>query len=241
MYGVKHVYKTRHELTRFTLLLPLLPLLFLLTPDNARATSTECLDLVYCVSSSLQPDEFLESVEVNTEVLIAPIQFTSQKEFPSLCASQLQRFYKRKKEFIAGQGPKPFGERAQESSWFWSRKSEATLRRWAWWPLLGWFLSSLKASECNKAVADSFLESQFDLVVNSSHCTTKDMCPGVTGVRDVLKCVGNESSSQTFFGLSTSVLHEGVADFLFTYSDNPIVVCDCQTLPARNFFTPEHM
>ena len=95
VYGVKHVYKTRHGLTRFTLLLPLLPLLFLLTPDNARATSTECLDLVYCVSSSLQPDEFLESVEVNTEVLIATIQFTSQKESPS----QLEhRFYKRKKE-----------------------------------------------------------------------------------------------------------------------------------------------
>jgi len=53
-----------------------------------------------------------------------------------------------------------------------------------------------------------------------------------------MKCVGSEASSDTFFRLNTSVLHEeeGFSDFLFTYSDNPIVVRQGQTLPTRNFF-----
>jgi len=50
--------------------------------------------------------------------------------------------------------------------------------------------------------------------------------------------VGSEASSETFFGLNISTLNEakGFADFLFTYSDNPIVVRQGQTLPTRNFF-----
>ena len=102
-------------------------------------------------------------------------------------------------------------------------------------PLL--FQTRLKTSACNKVVTDPFLASQF-VLVNSSHCTTTGMCAGVTGPNDMFKCVGSESSSETFFGLSTSVLNgeEGFADFLFTYSDNPIVVRDSQTLPTRNFF-----
>jgi len=64
------------------------------------------------------------------------------------------------------------------------------------------------------------------------------MCPGVTGPDDIMKCVGSDASSDTFFGLNTSKLNaeQGFTDFLFTHSDNPIVVHDGQTLLTRNFF-----
>jgi len=64
------------------------------------------------------------------------------------------------------------------------------------------------------------------------------MCPGVTGLDNIMQCVGSEASSDRFFGLNTTVLNteKGFADFLFTYSDNPIVVRQGQTLPTRNFF-----
>ena len=127
VHGVKCVYKTRLGLTRFFLRLPILFLRFLLTPDNARDTSTECLDLVYYAMQQhtlsvslghstvltlvpvfnkhtdtenvgkgqiqLQPDEFLESAEVNTEVLIAPFKTSppaglgapKNRSFPRYC------------------------------------------------------------------------------------------------------------------------------------------------------------
>jgi len=76
-----------------------------------------------------------------------------------------------------------------------------------------------------------------DRVINNSHCTVAGMCPGVTGVDDIMQCVGSEASSDTF-RLNTTVLNaeKGFADFLFTYSDNPIVVRQGQTLLTRNFF-----
>jgi len=60
----------------------------------------------------------------------------------------------------------------------------------------------------------------------------------VTGFDNIMQCVGSEASSDTFFRLHISTLNEqdGFADFLFTYSDNPIVVRQGQTLPTRNFF-----
>ena len=102
-------------------------------------------------------------------------------------------------------------------------------------PLL--FQTRLQTKTCNEAVANPFLKSQYGLV-NSSHCTAAGMCPGLTGFDNIMQCVGSEASSDTFFGLNTSVLNEeeGFADFLFTYSDNPIVVRQDQTLPTRNFF-----
>ena len=64
VHGVKCVYKTRLGLIRFFLVLPLLFLLFLLfllTPDNARDTSAECPDLVYCVRHSILANGVRES------------------------------------------------------------------------------------------------------------------------------------------------------------------------------------
>ena len=50
----------------------------------------------------LQPDETLEALEIETELLVAPIEFTAQRESPS----QLQqRFYKRKAELEKIKGP----------------------------------------------------------------------------------------------------------------------------------------
>jgi len=86
-------------------------------------------------------------------------------------------------------------------------------------------------------VADPFLLSQLTLV-NSSHCTTPGMCPGVNSPESMMQCAGEEASLESFFGLNTSTLNgeEGFADYLFTYSDNPIVVRGGATLPTRNFF-----
>jgi len=102
-------------------------------------------------------------------------------------------------------------------------------------PLL--FQTRLQTTTCNEAVANPFLKSQYGFV-NSSHCTAVGMCPRVTGFDNIMQCVGSEASSDTFFRLHTSTLNEqdGFADFLFTYSDNPIVVRQGQTLPTRNFF-----
>ena len=181
------------------------------------------------------PENLVESIEVQTEVLLAPIEFTSQKEPDSVLQ---QKFYKRKAELEKIKGPRT-SERDRVEVF-----NSVTVKEVGGFdeklglvapPLL--FQTRLKPTTCNEAVANPFLQSQFGLV-NSSHCMVAGMCPGVTGPDDMMKCVGRESSSDTFFGLNTSVLNEegGFADFLFTYSDNQIVVRQGQTLPTRNFF-----
>lgn len=181
------------------------------------------------------PEEFLEAIEVNTKVLLAPIEFTAQKE--SRGALQ-QRFYKRKAELEKIKGPRTsesdrirvFNSVPEKTVGSYDQKFGLVAP-----PLL--FQTRFKTSACNKAVADPFLESQFGLI-NSSHCATEGMCPGVTGQKNVMQCVGTEASLESFFGLNASSLtgEKGFADFLFTYSDNPIVVRDGKTLPTRNFF-----
>ena len=181
------------------------------------------------------PEEILESVEIYTEVLLAPIEFTSQKESPS----QLQkRFYKRKAELEKIKGPSS-SEKIRTNNY----DSTVEKELGSYDEKLGLvappilFQTRLKTAECNKDVADPFLQSQFTLV-NSTHCPSPGMCPGVTGANDVLKCVGSETSLESFYGLNFSSLNgeDGFADFLFTYSDNPIIVRGGQILPTRNFF-----
>jgi len=48
------------------------------------------------------------------------------------------------------------------------------------------FQTRLQPTMCNEAVADPFFKSQYGLI-NSSHCTAGDMCPGVAGQDDVMK------------------------------------------------------
>jgi len=159
--------------------------------------------------------------------------------FLSLVLSCLvQRFYKRKAELEKINGP-----RTSEPNRFtiFNSVTEKEVLRYdeklglVAPPLL--FQTRLSTTQCNAAVAIPFLKSQFSLV-NTLHCTVEGMCPGVTGPDDIMKCVGSEASSDTFFGLNTSELNneQGFADFLFTHSDNPIVVRDGQTLLTRNFF-----
>ena len=181
------------------------------------------------------PDDFVESIEVHTEVLLAPIEFTSQKEPDSVLQ---QKIYKRKAELEKIKGPRTserdrvevFNSVTVKEVEGFDEKLDPVAP-----PLL--LQTRFKPTTCNAAVANPFLQSQFGLV-NSSHCTVAGMCPGMTGPDDMMKCVGSEASSDTFFGLNTSVLNDegGVADFLFTYTDNPIVVREGQTLPTRNFF-----
>jgi len=183
----------------------------------------------------LQPEELMEAVEVYTELLMAPIEFTAQKE----SSSQLQkRFYKRKAELEKLKGPASTEkdrtaalDRTLEKEVLSYDEKIALVSP----PLL--FQTRLQTSSCNKAVADPFLLSQLTLV-NSSHCTTPGMCPGVNSPESMMQCAGEEASLESFFGLNTSTLNgeEGFADYLFTYSDNPIVVRGGATLPTRNFF-----
>jgi len=183
----------------------------------------------------LQPEELMEAVEVYTELLMAPIEFTAQKE----SISQIQkRFYKRKAELEKLKGPASTEkdrtaalDRTLEKEVLSYDEKIALVSP----PLL--FQTRLQTSSCNKAVADPFLLSQLTLV-NSSHCTTPGMCPGVNSPESMMQCAGEEASLESFFGLNTSTLNgeEGFADYLFTYSDNPIVVRGGATLPTRNFF-----
>ena len=183
----------------------------------------------------LLPEEFMESLEVYTELMIAPIEFTAQKE----SNSQLQqRFYKRKAELEKIRGPSTsekdrttrFDSTVEKEVRGYDEKLGLVAP-----PLL--FQTRLETTPCNKAVADPFLLAQITLV-NSSHCTAPGMCPGVSSPESMMQCVGEEASSNSFFGLNTSTLNgeEGFADYLFTYSDNPIVVRGGETLPTRNFF-----
>ena len=198
--------------------------------ETAKATETSAEGPL-----QLQPEELMEAVEVYTEVLMAPIEFTAQKE----SSSQLQkRFYKRKAELEKIKGPSS-SEKDRTAAL--DRTLEKEVLSYdekiglVSPPLL--FQTRLQTSSCNKAVADPFLLSQLTLV-NSSHCTTPGMCPGVNSPESMMQCAGEEASLESFFGLNTSTLNgeEGFADYLFTYSDNPIVVRGGATLPTRNFF-----
>ena len=181
------------------------------------------------------PAEFLEAIEVDSEVLLAPLEFTARKESRS---ELQQRFYKRKAELEKIEGPraseptrvKLFDSVPEKEVSSYDEKLGLVAP-----PIL--FQTRLKTAECNNAVADPFLKSQFDLV-KSTQCPAAGMCPGVAGRNDVLKCAGSETSLETHYGLNFSSLNgeDGFADFLFTYSDNPIIVRGGQILPTRNFF-----
>ena len=181
------------------------------------------------------PQEFLEAIETNTEMLLAPIEFSAHKE----SRSELQeRFYKRKAELEKIKGPRTsepnrvqlFNSVPEKEVGSYDEKLGLVAP-----PLM--FQKRLQVSSCNPAVATPFLTAQFELI-NVSHCSKEGMCPNVTGTEDVMTCVGSEESSDEFYGLSTKTLNNevGFADFLFTYSDNPIVVRNSRTLPTRNFF-----
>ena len=165
-------------------------------------------------------------------------KYGRKREVKHILTHVVQRFYKRKTELEKIKGPRAserdrvevFNSVTEKDVGGFDEKLGLVAP-----PLL--FQTLLQTKTCNEAVADPFLKSQYGLV-NSSHCTAAGMCPGLTGFDNIMQCVGSEASSDTFFGLNTSVLNEeeGFADFLFTYSDNPIVVRQDQTLPTRNFF-----
>jgi hypothetical protein len=181
------------------------------------------------------PEDLLESVEVHTEVLLGPIEFTSQREPDSVLQ---QKFYKRKAELEKIEGARvterdrveAFNAVTEKEVGSYDEKLGLVAP-----PLM--FQKRLQVAPCNPAVASPFLKAQFELV-NVSHCPKEAMCPSVKGAQDVMQCVGSEESSDDFYGLSTKTLNNevGFADFLFTYSDNPIVVRGGRTLPTRNFF-----
>ena len=181
------------------------------------------------------PEDLLESLEVHTEVLLGPIEFTSQREPDSVLQ---QKFYKRKAELEKIEGPSVTEKDRVEAFNAVTKKEIGSYDEKLGLvapPLM--FQKRLQVAPCNPAVATPFLEAQFQLV-NATHCPKEGMCPSVTGSQDMMQCVGSEENSDDFFGLSTKTLNNeaGFADFLFTYSDNPIVVRGGRTLPTRNFF-----
>ena len=73
-----------------------------------------------------------------------------------------------------------------------------------------------------------------------NHMSQPHLCSKLTRSTHCQKiqCTGTEESTEPFFAITPQTLkgETGFADFLFTFSDNPIVVRDGKTLPTRNFF-----
>ena len=201
-------------------------------PDNAPP-----LDIDENAESPIDalPENFLEAVEANTEVLLAPLEFTAQRQ----SRSELQaHYYKRKAELEKIQGPSKSEQDRVETFDSMTTKEVGSFDEKLGLvapPLL--FQTRLQISSCNKAVGDPFLAAQLALV-NSSHCTVPGMCQGVSSAKHMMQCVDTEESLESYFALNTTTLNgeKGFSDYLFTYSDNPIVVRGGMTLPTRNFF-----
>eukprot|EP00960_Hanusia_phi_P053817 762467-Hanusia_phi.AAC.4 len=181
------------------------------------------------------PSSFMQAVEVTTEALVSPIEIRTEKMSPA----QLQQyFYRKAKKMEKMPGPitseldrvKVYNTITPKEIVKYDEKLLLISP-----PLL--FQTRTKSIPCTDEVANLVFDNQRDLIA-AAQCTTEGACPGFGESSEVYTCTSEEPSTVAHYGLNTSVLagERGYADFLYTYSDNPVVVRNGEALPTEYFF-----
>lgn len=181
---------------------------------------------------------FIEAFEVTAELLLSPIEVRTKL----LSASQIQELYFKnapRMKNIIGPSASEVDRLAQRDVPV-AKMVETFPERivLAAPPLL--FQQRGQGTACNLTATQIYLGQQFDLV-QASHCKVEGECPNTKSRDDVYKCLDQNAVTAQHYGLNTTTLQKeiGVADFLFTMTDNEVIVRSNQVLPAREFLDTE--
>jgi hypothetical protein len=182
------------------------------------------------------PEQFLQGIELSTEALISPIEFTAR----GYSISQLQRkFYLEFAKMEIIPGPRTT---ETERVVAYSHVEEKSFNKYddrivlAAPPIL--FQTRVVEGPCSSKVIAPFLEAQAQLI-NMSHCSVGGQCPSMSSVDSAYMCKlpGAISRDSTYFGLNQTELEgsRGFAEFLYTIGDNSVIVRDDEMLDTASF------
>lgn len=182
--------------------------------------------------SMFPADSFLQAIEFTTEMMVSPIEVTTEAYTP---AEIQEKYYSKVARMKTILGPDvPETQRLEEKKIQTVKKTQLYDQRMALVapPLL--FQQRAGGGSCESDVSSPFLQAQLDLM-RAAHCINA-VCPNATNLNTVVTCHDGEEN-QDFFGLSRSMLggNEGYAEFLYSIADSDVLVRDGKTLVARNF------
>eukprot|EP00291_Cryptomonas_curvata_P010033 CAMPEP_0172189258 /NCGR_PEP_ID=MMETSP1050-20130122/22417_1 /TAXON_ID=233186 /ORGANISM="Cryptomonas curvata, Strain CCAP979/52" /LENGTH=898 /DNA_ID=CAMNT_0012863919 /DNA_START=802 /DNA_END=3497 /DNA_ORIENTATION=- len=179
------------------------------------------------------PDSFLQGIELSTEALISPIEFTAR----GFSVSQLQRkFYSEFPKLESMPGPR---STEVERIAAYNLVEEKSINKYderivlAAPPIL--FQTRVVEAPCTSPVIAPFLEAQARLI-NATQCSAEGQCPSM-GRAYVCKLSAAVGSDSSYFGLNQTDLEgmRGFADFLYTFADNSFIVRDGELLETDQF------
>ena len=181
------------------------------------------------------PEPFLQGIELSTEALISPIEFTAHGS----SVSQLQRkFYSEftKMEIIPGPLTTEM-ERVEANSLV--EKKAFKLNKYDKRIALAAppILFQVRAVEvpCTSPVTSPFIEAQA-MLINATQCSSEDQCSEMGSVY-LCKLPSAITSDASYYGLNKTELEGmlGFADFLYTFADNSVIVRDGKLLETDLF------
>mmetsp|Transcript_924 Transcript_924/g.2032 ORF Transcript_924/g.2032 Transcript_924/m.2032 type:complete len:1682 (-) Transcript_924:65-5110(-) len=181
-----------------------------------------------------EPEAFLQAVELTTEGMMSPVEFSTEK----LSTSQIQNlFYVSARKFELIPGPSEVEtERVEKLSKIEKKETVSYDEKLALLSPPVLFQSRVEKDKCSQDIATTFLSAQMNLI-SATHCTKTGMCPEVSGADDVYTCDGKDTPTATYFGLNVSSLdgQKGYTELLYSVADNTVLVRDNKQLSTRLF------
>jgi hypothetical protein len=179
------------------------------------------------------PEEFLQGLELSTEALVSPIEFTARGS----SISQLQRkFYRQFADMAIIPGPRTT-ETDRVAGY--NHVEEKTFNKYderivlAAPPIL--FQTRNAEASCKSKVIAPFIRVQEELI-NLTQCSIDGECPGTISAY-MCKQPKPVGSDITYYGLNQTELEGtlGFAEFLYTIGDNSVIVRDGKLLDTSGF------
>lgn len=192
-----------------------------------------------CSSSGIPlfpPEKFLTAIEFTTEMLVSPIEITTQA-FTKIAVQQ--KYYRLSLQMEQTLGPvqsllRHLDEQSQGGTERGFDQYDQKVLLIAP-PLLFQTRSSSKG--CTSPVADPILGSQHGLI-QDAHCRPGQFCSNLPPSELLVHCPTVEGEEEEmYFGLHRSTFdgQSGFTDFLFAIADNSILVRGGKTLRTRSF------
>jgi hypothetical protein len=179
------------------------------------------------------PEQFLQGIELSTEALISPIEFTAR----GASVSQLQRkFYREYVNMEIIPGPRTT---ETERVAAYNQVEEKTFNKYddrivlAAPPIL--FQTRLAEESCRSEVIAPFIRVQEQLI-NLTQCSVEGQCPDAISAY-MCKQQQQVGSDVSYYGLNQTELEgtRGFAEFLYTIGDNSVIVRDGELLDTSGF------
>jgi hypothetical protein len=179
------------------------------------------------------PEQFLQGIELSTEALISPIEFSASGS----SISQLQRkFYREFANMEIIPGPRTT---ETERVAAYSRVDQKTFNKYdervvlAAPPIL--FQTRNDEGSCESKVIEPFIRVQEELI-NLTQCSIEGECPDTISAYNC-KQQDPVGSNITYYGLNQTELEgtRGFAEFLYTIGDNSVIVRDGELLDTGGF------